>query len=90
MEFRDQGVVPATRSSIHAIRTDDDPVAAIEKIYRAFDMDFDEATAERIRTIWRSSPSTSTASIAMSRWMPRRSPRTGPGSGATRSATMFR
>ena len=48
---RDRGVVPPGQivdSRYQDLMTD--PVAAIEKIYRAFDMDFDEATAGRIRT----------------------------------------
>jgi len=50
MEFRDQGVVPPNQ--IFDLRYQDlmtDPVAVIEKIYRAFDMDFDEKSAQRIR-----------------------------------------
>ena len=47
---RDRGVVPAGQivdSRYQDLMTD--PVAAIGKIYRAFDMEFDDAAAERIR-----------------------------------------
>ena len=50
MAFRDQGVVPPGQivdSRYQDLMTD--PVAAIEKIYRAFDMDFDDGAAKRIR-----------------------------------------
>jgi hypothetical protein len=50
MEFRDQGIVPPNQ--IVDLRYQDlmtDPVAAIEQIYRAFDMDFNEKSIQRIR-----------------------------------------
>jgi hypothetical protein len=50
MAFRDRGVVPPGQivdSRYQDLMTD--PVAAIAKIYRAFDMEFDDASAKRIR-----------------------------------------
>jgi hypothetical protein len=50
MDERDQGIVPPNQI-VDSRYQDliDDPVAAIGKIYRAFDMEFDDAAAKRIR-----------------------------------------
>lgn len=50
MDERDEGVVPPNQI-VDSRYQDliDDPVAAIGKIYRAFDMEFDDAAAKRIR-----------------------------------------
>ena len=50
MDLRDQGVIPAEQivdSRYQDLMTD--PVGAIEKVYRAFGMEFDDGAARRIR-----------------------------------------